>query len=74
MIRLTISLLVGQMTGKLPLNAYYYSIIKIWDKNSMNLQASLHSHEEVITDIDISKCNRYLASASINGKIIIWDW
>ena len=40
----------------------------------MNLQASLHSHEDVITDIDISKCNRYLASASIDGKIIIWDW
>ena len=28
----------------------------------------------MITDIDISKCNRYLASASIDGKIIIWDW
>lgn len=40
----------------------------------MNLQASLHSHEDVITDIDISKCNRFLASASIDGKIIIWDW
>jgi WD40 repeat protein len=40
----------------------------------MNLQASLHSHEDVITDIDISKCNRYLASASIDGKIIVWDW
>ena len=40
----------------------------------MNLQASLHSHEDVITDIDISKCNRFLASASIDGKIIVWDW
>ncbi len=40
----------------------------------MSLQASLHSHQDVITDIDISKCNRYLATASIDGKIIIWDW
>jgi WD40 repeat protein len=40
----------------------------------MNLQASLHSHEDVITDLDISKCNKYLASASQDGKIIVWDW
>jgi WD40 repeat protein len=40
----------------------------------MNLQASLHSHEDVITDLDISKCNKYLATASKDGKIIVWDW
>lgn len=40
----------------------------------MNLQAALHSHEDVITDMDISKCNKYLATASKDGKIILWDW
>lgn len=24
--------------------------------------------------MDISKCNKYLATASKDGKIIIWDW
>jgi WD40 repeat protein len=27
-----------------------------------------------ITDIDISKCNKYLATASMSGQIIVWDW
>lgn len=40
----------------------------------MQLQASLHSHVDEITDLDISKCNKYLATASMNGQIIIWDW
>jgi len=24
--------------------------------------------------MDISRCNRYLVSASKDGKIIVWDW
>lgn len=28
----------------------------------------------MITDLDISKCNRYLVTASKDGKIIVWDW
>lgn len=28
----------------------------------------------MITDLDVSKCNRFLASASKDGKIIVWDW
>jgi WD40 repeat protein len=48
-------------------------IIKIWDKDSLILQASLHGHTDVITDMDISKCNRYIASASKDGKAIVWD-
>lgn len=51
-----------------------FRIVKIWDRHSLNLQASFHSHEDVITDLDVSKCNRYLASASKDGKIIVWDW
>jgi len=40
----------------------------------MNLQGSLHSHNDVITDMDMSKCNQYLATSSKDGKLIIWDW
>jgi WD40 repeat protein len=40
----------------------------------MNLQASLHSHMEVIADLDVSVCNKYLVSSSQDGKIIVWDW
>ena len=39
----------------------------------MTLQASLHGHSEVITDIDVSKCNKYFASGSRNGEVFIWD-
>lgn len=39
----------------------------------MILQASLHGHTNVVVDIQISKCNRYMASASHDGCIIIWD-
>lgn len=40
----------------------------------MSLQASLHSHMDVIADLDVSLCNRYLVSSSADGKIIVWDW
>lgn len=39
------------------------SIIKVWDRDTLCLQASLHGHFDFITDIDISKCNRFIASA-----------
>jgi WD40 repeat protein len=39
----------------------------------MVLQASLHSHTDYITDLDVSKCNQYFASSSKDGKIIVWD-
>ena len=39
----------------------------------MVLQASLHGHMDVIIDIQVSHCNRYLASGSKDGTIIIWD-
>lgn len=48
-------------------------IIKIWDKETLLLQASLHGHKDMIIDIQVSKCNRYMASASNDGVIIIWD-
>lgn len=39
----------------------------------MVLQASLHGHEGMIIDIQVSKCNRYMASASNDGAVILWD-
>lgn len=48
-------------------------IIKVWSKENLVLQASLHGHMDVIIDIAISKCNRYMASGSKDGTLIIWD-
>ena len=45
----------------------------MWDRETMTLQASLHGHFDYITDIDISKCNRFIASAGKDAQIIIWD-
>lgn len=45
----------------------------MWDRDTLTLQASLHGHFDYITDIDISKCNRFIASASKDAQIIIWD-
>ena len=39
----------------------------------MTLQASLHGHEDFITEIDVSKCNRFIASAGKDAQIIIWE-
>ena len=48
-------------------------ILKIWDRDTLTLQASLHGHLDFITDIDISKCNRFIASAGKDAQVIIWD-
>lgn len=47
--------------------------IKIWDRSTLTLQASLHGHDDYITEIDISKCNRFIASAGKDAVIIIWE-
>ena len=39
----------------------------------MTLQASLHGHLDYITDIDVSICNKYIASACKDGTVLIWD-
>ena len=39
----------------------------------MILQASLHGHMDVIIDIQVSKCNRFMASGSKDGTLIFWD-
>ena len=45
----------------------------MWDRNTLMLQASLHGHDDYITEIDISKCNKYIASAGKDAQIIIWE-
>lgn len=59
--------------GKFIISGADDGIIKIWDRDTLTLQASLHGHKDVITDMDISKCNKYFASASKDGEIFIWD-
>lgn len=39
----------------------------------MILQASLHGHQDVINDLAVSQCNRFMASGSKDGTLIIWD-
>lgn len=56
-----------------PLTCVADRIIKVWDRNTLSLQASLHGHFDFITDIDISKCNRFIASAGKDAQAIIWD-
>lgn len=48
-------------------------MIKVWDRETLTLQASLHGHFDYITDIDVSKCNRFIASAGKDAQTIIWD-
>ena len=50
-----------------------YRILKVWDRDTLSLQASLHGHCDYIIDVDISKCNRFIASASKDTTVVIWD-
>ena len=50
-----------------------YRILKVWDRDSLTLQASLHGHADFIIDVGISKCNRFIASAGKDAQVIIWD-
>lgn len=45
----------------------------MWDRDTLTLQASLHGHTDFITDIDVSKCNRFIASAGKDAQVIIWE-
>ena len=48
-------------------------ILKVWDRDTLTLQASLHGHADFIIDVGISKCNRFIASAGKDAQVIIWD-
>ena len=59
--------------GRLIISGADDGAVKIFDRDTMSLQASLHGHTDVITDLDVSKCNKYIASASKDGAVNIWD-
>jgi len=39
----------------------------------MLLRATLVGHTDVITDLSLSPCGKYIASSGRDGLIIIWD-
>jgi len=47
--------------------------VKVWLATNGSLQGVLYGHTDVIIDLQISYCNRYIISAGKEGKILIWD-
>lgn len=60
-------------SGTLIISGADDGLLKIWDRDTLTLQASLHGHTDYITDMDISKCNQFLASAGKDAQILIWE-
>ena len=71
--KLALLLSVPLMMGKKPHRANLFRIIKIWDRETLTLQASLHGHFDYITEIVISKCNKFIASAGKDAQVIVWE-
>jgi U3 small nucleolar RNA-associated protein 12 len=72
-----VELTTGKFYSSAKSISFLYSfcrVIKVWDRETLTLQASLHGHFDYITDIDVSKCNRFIASAGKDAQIIIWDF
>ena len=62
------------MTGNFKhLANHLHSLIKVWLVSNGSLQGVLHGHTDVIMDITISYCNRYIISAGKEGVIHIWN-
>ena len=64
----------GQTTGNSFILIYSFRIVKIWDADTLTLQASLHAHTAYITDLAVSPCNQFIVSASTDSKLIVWHW
>lgn len=73
LIRRDLLLPVQQMMGKCQHITHLYSVIKLWDRDTLTLQASLHAHFDYITWIIISNCNKYIVSAGNDAQIIVWE-
>ncbi|EPQ32340.1 uncharacterized protein PFL1_00536 [Pseudozyma flocculosa PF-1] len=56
-------LAVGQLDGQ----------ITVWDVETRSVLRVLEGHVKPITSISWSSCNRYIASASSDWNVIIWD-
>ena len=48
--------------------------ICIYDVENFNLLDKLKGHTYIIFDLIISKCDKYLASASCDKIVILWDF
>ena len=48
-------------------------LIKVWALSDASLQAVLHGHADVITDLDISFCNSLIISSSKDATIRFWN-
>lgn len=68
-----ISSVVIDKKGKFIITGGDDQLIKIWHLNTGQIQASLHGHLAVICDIALSPCERFIASGSKDGKVIIWS-
>ena len=51
---------------------YFYNVY-LWDMNTLKNQIKLGMHSSQITDLAFSPDGKYLASASSDGNIKIWD-
>lgn len=50
-----------------------YSQLKIWDTESLQERATLEGHESYVWDVSWSPNDQYLASASQDGTVRLWD-
>lgn len=48
-------------------------LIKIWSASNGILLQSLKGHTMAINSMDISFCNKYLASCSNDGLALVWE-
>eukprot|EP01129_Flabellula_baltica_P005804 TRINITY_DN2127_c0_g1_i1.p1 TRINITY_DN2127_c0_g1~~TRINITY_DN2127_c0_g1_i1.p1 ORF type:complete len:2266 (+),score=515.97 TRINITY_DN2127_c0_g1_i1:47-6844(+) len=47
--------------------------INIWNSQVGTVKARLEGHTGMITSLEYSPCGKYIASASEDGRVIIWD-
>ena len=65
------------MMGIFVLNATLYNkisrLIKIWSKHNMMLLNTMKGHSRPINHVEVSSCNKYIASSSDDGTVRIWS-
>ena len=47
--------------------------VKLWDTRNKKCTGTFKGHEEIVTGVDISPDNQYVASSSLDGTVKIWD-